>query len=190
MHLDNKVVVHRGVDMMNQRAAGLTLDWTSYYGRDGRTSRPTGGDVCVLAKHSAETEVKMLGMQDWAADHAGFDQTALDAVREFIYVCYQGAEESENTYFLNKDKFIKAKDVYMTFNMKDINATQYGQIVVGDNLTVDATGYIGTSTITDASGDYKPATKKNFTGTIVIAKGSATSMIDSTVTLYTVTIVC
>ena len=176
--------------MMNQRAAGLTLDWESYYGRGGRDTRPTGGDVCVLAKFSTDATVKMLSMQDWAADNAGFNQAALTAVREFIYVCYQGAEESENQYFMNKDKFIKVKDMYMTFNMKDLSATQYGQIAADDLITVDADGYIGTTSIADASGDYQPGTALNLIGTKVIAKASMQSMIDQAVTLYTVTIVC
>lgn len=198
MHLNNKTVFHRGVDFTNQRGGGLILNWDS-------TSSTTaayqieGGDLCVLHKKAGDTYARMINMKEYVVSIQSGAATDADFANlaDKLYICYQGAEESESSLFANKDLFVKMKDAYLTFELKDLNATNYGEIAIGDNLvTVATSGVLGTSSMTSAP--FNVANRRLFpniddSGTIsaskdmVVAKATDTDVDGNTV--YTVTVV-
>lgn len=200
MHLDNKTIIHRGVDFTNQRGGGLILNW------DPTTSTTAayqieGGDICFLHKKAADATARMINAKEMAISiQAGaFALTDAFEYADKIYICYQGNEESESTLFANQDLFVKMKDLYLTFELKDVVAANYALAAVGDNLTiVAATGEVGTSSMnvapfTGADIALFPQPSDNSvasagTKDIVVAKATDTDTNSNTVYLVTVVV--
>ncbi len=182
-------MVHRGVDFRRPEGGGqITLDWKS-----DKTERPEGGDLCIFHKEAADSTMLMYNLVHAVTLAASTtDQAAVDALRPFFYVCYQGKEESENTHFSPLDNFVKLGDVYLSLQLKNIEDAQFGEIEIGDTLRLDDAGYLGTDSITLAhSGtgfDGTDATIALITGTKVVGKTMDKDIDGNDV--YVVSIVC
>ena len=146
MHLNNKTMIHRGFDFMRQDSGQLTLDWAS--DRSTKENRPQGGDICVLRLEAMSGKMKLFRLDQAVVAGTVVTATAdVDAIRDRLYVCYQGGEESENSLFKSNDKYIKLKDIFLSIQLKNIDSTQFGEIAIGDAIRVDDAGMIGTESI-------------------------------------------
>jgi len=190
MHLNNKTMIHRGFDFMRQDSGQLTLDWAS--DRSSKENRPQGGDICMLRLDATSGKMKLFRLDQAVAAGTAVTTTAeVDAIRDKIYVCYQGGEESENSLFKSNDKYIKLRDLFLSIQLKNIDSTQFGEIAIGDALRVDDAGMVGTESITsDLTGGFTgtDATEALIIGTTITEKTIGTDIDGNEV--YIVKVVC
>ena len=198
MHIDNKIQIKRGVNLTDpSTSAGLTLEWMGYGAT--RATRPSGCDLVVLMPDQASSATTATPLMYSFPDAVTVFGSTLDAAfiglnREFIYVTWQGSEQTENSFIQVRDHYIKLKDIYGTVELKDITAAQYAEIEIGDTVDVDDVGFIGTHSIVTAGGVGKylavlPGnTHVEITGTKVVAKTTSTD--SSGATVYLIDVVC
>lgn len=178
MNINSKINVRRGVNFADKDAAALTLEWKS-------NGSIESGDLAAMAPVSGEAVMRTVvfgssDITDAMVTNVGGTTSTLTtkvaAFRNFLYVCYQGSEETENEFFPVVDSFVKLSDLYVDLELKDIDSTQWGESAVGDCLDVDDNGFLGTYSITSNNSDtdansYDGATSTApITGTMVVAK--------------------
>lgn len=176
MNINNKTKVLRGVNFADKKSSCLTLEWPSAVSLEG-------GDLCALLTVSGAAKMNKFDnttLTDAIVTALGGDTstrtTKVASIRDFLYICWQGSDETENEYFPINDSFVKLKDVYFQMELKDVDSsTQWGQVAVGDCLTVDSNGWIGTSSITSDNDDtdalsFDGTDDVPITGTQVVSK--------------------
>lgn len=189
MNINNKTQIRRGVNFADKKSSALSLEWASAVELEG-------GDLCALITVSGEAKFNKMDPTTLSSTivtnlggSASTHQTKIDAVRDFIYICWQGADETENEFFPISDTFVKIKDCYFVMELKDVSAAQWATAAVGDCLVVDDNGFIGTKSITadNTSTDalsFDGSHAVNISGTQVVAVNQDT---DGD---YLITVVC
>lgn len=177
MNRNNKTVARRGVDFANpKRPSALTLDWTQK-----ADANLIGNTLCYMDPTDASPELNKFPAGATAfydrvkaaiTEFVGIDtnettklQSAMDFMRAFVYVTFQGLEEPYNQYLRPRDEFIKMHDVFVRLALRDLTPAQAASLKAGQILMIDTNGKVGFTGLGAAQAD--DSAKFHFTGSFV-----------------------